>query len=121
MKRYSEHDKLRQIFFTSAIPKTRHPISTQVFLIQESDVIVNELPFLAMSQMSFREAGCLCSETDKIVFVYKFNLSSPGQNGRRFADDIFRCIFMNKKFCILIKISLKSVPKGPTNNNPALV
>ena len=24
-------------------------------------------------------------------------------------------------FCILIKISLKFVPKGPTDNNPALV
>ena len=28
---------------------------------------------------------------------------------------------MNEKFCILIKISLKFVPKGPTDNNPALV
>ena len=37
------------------------------------------------------------------------------------ADDIFRCIFMNEKFCILIEISLKFVPKGPFNNNPALV
>ena len=33
----------------------------------------------------------------------------------------FRCIFRNEKFCILIKISLKFVPKGPTDNNPALV
>ena len=37
------------------------------------------------------------------------------------ADDIFKCIFMNEKFCILIKISLKFVPKGPIDNNPALV
>ena len=43
------------------------------------------------------------------------------QNGRHFTDDIFRCIFVNEKFCILIKISLKFVPKGPTDNNPALV
>ena len=28
---------------------------------------------------------------------------------------------MNEKFCILIKISLKYVPKGPIYNNPALV
>ena len=34
----------------------------------------------------------------------------PGQNGRRFADDIFRCIFVNEKFCTLIKTSLKFVP-----------
>ena len=38
-----------------------------------------------------------------------------------FTDDIFKCIFMNEKFCILIKISLKFVPKGPINNNQALV
>ena len=50
-----------------------------------------------------------------------FNSSPPGQNGRHFAVDIFRCIFPNEKFCILIKMSLKYVPKGPINNNPALV
>ena len=47
--------------------------------------------------------------------------SPPGQNGRLFVDDIFRCIFVNEMFCILIKISLKFVPKGPTDNNPPLV
>ena len=41
----------------------------------------------------------------------------PGQNGRHFADDIFRCIFVKEKFCIMIKISLKFVPKGPVGNN----
>ena len=37
------------------------------------------------------------------------------------ADDIFKSIFMNEKFCILIKISLKFVPQGPIDNNQALV
>ena len=32
------------------------------------------------------------------------------QNGRHFADNIFQCIFVNEKFCISIKISLKFVP-----------
>ena len=46
----------------------------------------------------------------------------PGQNGRHFADDIFRCILLNETFYILIEIiSLKFVPKGPIDNNPALV
>ena len=49
------------------------------------------------------------------------NSSPPGQNGRNFADDIFRCILANEKFCILIKISLKFVPKDLINNNSALV
>ena len=45
----------------------------------------------------------------------------PGQNGRHFADDIFKCIFMNEKFCILIEISLKFVPKRLIDNKAALV
>ena len=32
-----------------------------------------------------------------------------------------KCIFINEKNCILIEISLEFVPKGPINNNPALV
>ena len=37
------------------------------------------------------------------------------------ADDIFKCIFLNEKFCIMIRISLKFVPKGPIDNKWALV
>ena len=43
----------------------------------------------------------------------------PGQNDFHLADDAFRYIFLNGKF--YIKISLKFVPKGPIDNNPALV
>ena len=35
--------------------------------------------------------------------------------------DIFKCIFMKEKFCILIPISLKLVPKGEIGNKSALV
>ena len=45
----------------------------------------------------------------------------PRQNGRRFADDTFKRIFLNESVGISIKISLKFVQKGPINNNPALV
>ena len=50
-----------------------------------------------------------------------FNSSPRGQNGRHFAHDIFKRIFVNEKYGILINISLKFVPKGPIDNNPALV
>ena len=33
-----------------------------------------------------------------------------------FTDNIFNCILLNEKFCILFKISLKFAPKGPINN-----
>ena len=41
--------------------------------------------------------------------------------GTILADDILKCFFMNEKFCILIWISLKFVPKGPIDNIPALI
>ena len=37
------------------------------------------------------------------------------------ADDNFKCIFLNENFRILIRISLKFVPRSPINNTPALV
>ena len=59
---------------------------------------------------------------DKPFFLLMtVNSSSPGQNGRHFADNIFNWIFVNEKFYILFKISLKLVPKGPNDDNPALV
>ena len=43
------------------------------------------------------------------------------QNGRYFADDLFRCIAMNNDLWISIKISLKFVPEVHINTIPALV
>ena len=60
-------------------------------------------------------------EVSVLVLTIPGNSSPPGQNGCHFADGIFRCIFVNEKFCTLIKISLKFVPKGSIENNPALV
>ena len=37
------------------------------------------------------------------------------------ADNILNSIFFNEKVRIFIKISLKFVPKGSIDNNPALV
>ena len=52
---------------------------------------------------------------------FTFNSLRPRRNRRHFADDIFKCIFLNENVWIPIKISLKFVPKGPINNIPALV
>ena len=50
-----------------------------------------------------------------------FNTLRPRQNGRHFADDTFKHIFLNENVRISIKISLKFVPKGPIYDIPALV
>ena len=49
------------------------------------------------------------------------NTLRPRQNGRHFADDIFKCIFLNENAWISLKISLKFVPKVRINYIPALV
>ena len=48
----------------------------------------------------------LCESHEQI------NSSPTGPNGCDFADDVFRCIFLNWKFCVLIKISLYFVPRN---------
>ena len=53
--------------------------------------------------------------------AYRVNTLTPRQNGRRFADDIFKCIFLNENARIALKISLKFVPKVRINNIPSLV
>ena len=48
------------------------------------------------------------------------NTLRPRQDGRHFPDNTFERIFLKENVIILIKISLKFVPKGPINNIPAL-
>ena len=52
---------------------------------------------------------------------FQFYLSHPEQNARHFADDMLNAFFVNEKFCVLIKMSLKFVPKGQIDNNPVFV
>ena len=56
-----------------------------------------------------------------VSHINGLNSSLPGKNGHHFTDNIVRYIFVNEKFCILIKISLKFVAEGPVDNNPSLV
>ena len=45
----------------------------------------------------------------------------PRENGRHFADDILKGIFLNENVWIPLQISLKFVPKGTIDNITALV
>ena len=51
----------------------------------------------------------------------QFNTWRPRQNGRHFADDISKYIFLNENVWKPTKISLYFVLQGPINNIPALV
>ena len=57
---------------------------------------------------------------DNTTYAYIITLR-PRQNGRHFADDTFKRIFLNENVIISIKISLKFVPKGRIKIIPALV
>ena len=54
----------------------------------------------------------------KITILNRLRLR---QNGHHFPDGIFIWIFLNQNVWISIKILLKFVPKGPIDNNPALI
>ena len=62
-------------------------------------------------------ALCQCVVAVKLLI----NSSPPGENGRHFADDMYKHIFLNENVRIPIQISLTFVPKGPTDNKSALV
>ena len=63
----------------------------------------------------------VCLALIQCIIFLKCNTLRPRQNGRHFADDTFKPIFMNENGIISINISLKFVPKGLINNIPALV
>ena len=76
----------------------------------------------ANKHREFSRAWPKCSlDLYSLTMSSPINSSPPGQNDHRFADDVFRCIFVYEKFCIFIRVSLKFVPKGPIHNKPALV
>ena len=57
----------------------------------------------------------------RMTSMVVINSLRPKLNRRHFADDIFKCIFLNENERILPRISLKYVPKVRINNSPALV
>ena len=70
------------------------------------------------------ELGMFTSSTNVTNSGYSgssVNSLGPRQNGRHFADDIFRCILFNENVWIPIKISLNFVPRGSINNTTSLV
>ena len=55
-----------------------------------------------------------------ITLLQWVNTPKFRQNGCQLADSIFKFIFFNENCCILIQISLKCIPNGPTDSKPSL-
>ena len=51
---------------------------------------------------------------------HSVNILRPRQNGRHFAEDTLKRIFLNESVRMSIEISLKFVPMSPIDNIPAL-
>ena len=57
----------------------------------------------------------------RILWYGVFNTLRPWLNDLHFADDIFKCIFLNENHFVFICISRKYVPMDPIVNMSALV
>ena len=62
----------------------------------------------------------MCDTSDDINPT-DYNTLRPRQNGRHFASDTFKYVFLIENVMISAKISLKFVPKGPINKIQPLV
>ena len=60
----------------------------------------------------FRSSPIVYGMTVSNICEILVNSSLPEHNGHPFTDNIFKCIFMNETFCVLIRIPLKFIPIG---------
>ena len=94
-----------------------------------NQILIRKITMIIYLKITYREnaleiVACrnLCHKLVEMIYPGKcFNTLRPRQNGRLFADDTFKRIFLNENIRISIKNSLKFVPKGLINNSPALV
>ena len=66
-------------------------------------------------------ASCMHWDVSNERRFYTLLTNLPWTKWSPFRRRYFQMYFREWKFCILIKIWLKFVPKGPVDNNPALV
>ena len=78
--------------------------------------------FITSYIITFADANLkVTHQPNTYKICHSVNTLRPTQNGRHFADDTFKRIFVNENVRILIEISLKFVPKGTNKKFPALV
>ena len=111
------------LLFPSDVHIKQHlPVSMGTTLLLFSNMEpVNSMSRVSSATASHRHTASCLQKGHQLSHRVHINSSSPGQNGCHFTDDIFRCIFVNDRFCILIEISLKCIPKCSIDNNKALV
>ena len=93
-----------------------------LYVIQYGNIIWYNLKItLATLYNSFPEKVLSHNYDKKFSWWHACQHIEAETNGHCFADNIFKCIFLNENAWISIQISLKFVPWGPINNIPTLV
>ena len=87
---------------------------------------VDNLPTVTVYHLKNPAHGCQADSSQPLLGMSLLthagiNSLRPRQMAAILADDIFKWIFLNENVITSLEISLKSVPKGPINNIPALV
>ena len=91
-----------------------------LFAIDNKPALVQVMAWCRTGDKSFPELICSILGEGRPRGI-TFNTLIPSQNGRHFADDIFKCTFFNGKVWFPIEIPPKFVPKSPIDNIPTLV
>ena len=94
--------------------KTRQSLSAT------NPIVIQPNVYLLLENIMHSPVYQADKRTDQ-CYSSSFSALRPRQNGRHFANDAFRRIFLNESVRISIDISLKFGPKGPIDNIPALV
>ena len=115
---------IKTIFWCIWIPiiKTRWSWDCLIFIV-EICILVRQFLNSEMFPRLLVSWGKFCSQPpQKVITLHSFlwdvithpclnfNTLRQRQNGRHFADDFFKCIFLNENFWILHKISMKYIP-----------
>ena len=106
--------------------KIRRPIGRLIFnmgiaTLGKTVFLIETAPWL-LARICSNMDHLRLSHLDHLRTVWgTLNSLRPRQHGRHFADDSFKCIFLNENVWILLTISLKFVPKVQINNFPAFV
>ena len=87
------------------------------YSVSSRSVSLLVMPWLLVSPGHQQQWYWLCKIDRSLSNINTLRLR---QNGRHFADDTFKRIFLNENVEILIKISLKFVPKDLYDNIPVL-
>ena len=82
----------------------------------------NEVPHFSYEYNTWPHSTSVYNHVSKQALkIALINTLRSRRKRGHFADNIFKCIFLNENALTSIQISQKFIPMGPVNNMPALV